>query len=136
MDTITLEEFNQLPHKEQVAIHGEMKNKIGVSGILEAWNLSRNKYYYMVKKRNLNEDKPKRSKKDSKPLAVDQTYDSTQKAKKTIRQSIENAEGEKVSFDITIQGSTEVVSTILESITEIYNSPNTVFEVNMSVRQI
>ncbi|MGI6435896.1 MAG: hypothetical protein ACOX0F_11140 [Syntrophomonadaceae bacterium] len=140
MNTISLEEFNQLPHKEQVAVHQEMKNNLGIAGILEAWNLSRNKYYYMVKKRNLNEDKPKKSrqtKKGAQPSAVDQiTPSSEQEVKKTVRKSMNTMKGDKVSFDITIQGSTKVVSTVLESITDMYNTPDTVFEVSMSVRQI
>lgn len=140
MDTISLEEFNQLPHKEQIAVHQEMKNNLGIAGILEAWNLSRNKYYYMVKKRNLNEDKPKKVKqtpKSRQSSAADQAAPaSDQDVKKTIRKSMNTMKGDKVSFDITIQGSTKVVSTVLESITDMYNSPDTVFEVNMSVRQI
>lgn len=139
MNTISLEEFNQLPHKEQIAVHQEMKNNMGIAGILEAWNLSRNKYYYMVKKRNLNEDnqkKPKQTKKSTQLSTVDQVRPtSDQDVKKTIRRSLDTLKGDKVSLDITIQGSTQVVSTVLESITDMYNSPDTVFQVNMSVRQ-
>jgi hypothetical protein len=135
MDIISLDEFNQLPHKEQAAVHREMKNALGINGILEAWGLSRNKYYYMVKKRNLNEENKKKNKtvkKTAPVMAADQ--DGEQKVKKTVRKVV-NTENEKVSFDISIQGSTKVVATILESITDTYNS-DTVFQVNMSVRQI
>lgn len=134
MDMISLEEFNQLPHKEQVAVHREMKNSLGINGILEAWDLSRNKYYYMVKKRNLNEDNKKKSKTSKKAAPVKAETDAEPKVKKTIRKMVSSGD-EKVAFDISIQGSTKVVTTILESITDTYNS-DTVFQVNMSVRQI
>lgn len=135
MDIMSLDEFNQMPHKEQVAIHREMKNTLGINGIMEAWDLSRNKYYYMVKKRNLNEDNKKKSKSTKKTAPVITAEKQTEpKVKKTMRKVV-SAENEKISFDISIQGSTKVVTTILESITENYNS-DTVFQVNMSVRQI
>lgn len=135
MDLMSLEEFNQLPHKEQVAIHREMKNTLGINGIMEAWDLSRNKYYYMVKKRNLNEDNKKKSKSTKKTAPLIAAEKQTEsKVKKTMRKVV-SAENEKISFDISIQGSTKVVTTILESITDTYNS-DTVFQVNMSVRQI
>ena len=138
MDIISLEEFNQLPHKEQLAVHLEMKHKLGVKGILEAWNLSRNKYYYMVKKRNLNDDRSKKAKKPKQnaPAPDPGQMIAEQDVKTAIHEKFDRGPGEKISFDITIQGSTQVVSTVLESITEIYNTPDTVFEVNMSVKQL
>jgi hypothetical protein len=134
MDMMSLEEFNQLPHKEQVVVHREMKNALGINGILEAWDLSRNKYYYMVKKRNLNEENQKKGKALKKTAPVAAEADAEQKVKKTVRKMVSTG-NEKIGFDISIQGSTKVVTTILESITDTYNS-DTVFQVNMSVRQI
>ena len=88
MDMISLEEFNQLPHKEQVTVHREMKNSLGINGILEAWDLSRNKYYYMVKKRNLNENNKKKSKTSKKAAPVMSETDAEPKVKKTIRKMV------------------------------------------------
>jgi len=136
MEIISLDEFNQLPHKEQVAVHREMKNTLGINGILEAWNLSRNKYYYMVKKRNLNEDNKKKNKTSKKPVSVAaENQNGPEKIKKSAGKVVVNTDDDKVAFDISIQGSTKVISSILESLTETYNSDR-VFQVNMSVRQI
>ena len=136
MEIISLDEFNQLPHKEQVAVHREMKNTLGINGNLEAWNLSRNKYYYMVKKRNLNEDNKKKNKTSKKPVSVAaENQNGPEKIKKSAGKVVVNTDDDKVAFDISIQGSTKVISSILESLTETYNSDR-VFQVNMSVRQI
>jgi hypothetical protein len=53
MTSISLEQFKELPRKKQIAIHEEMKNTMGVEGILKQWNLSRSKYYYMLRKLKL-----------------------------------------------------------------------------------
>jgi|LSQX01.3.fsa_nt_gb hypothetical protein len=135
MDIISLDEFNQLPHKDQVAVHRELKNTIGINGILEAWNLSRNKYYYMVKKRNLNEDNKKKNRPPKKTVAAAAGDQNGQQKVEQSKTKQINPDNEKIAFDISIQGSTKVISSILESITETYDSDR-VFQVNMSVRQI
>ena len=135
MDIISLDEFNQLPHKDQVAVRRELKNTIGINGILEAWNLSRNKYYYMVKKRNLNEDNKKKNRPPKKTVAAAAGDQNGQQKVEQSKTKQINPDNEKIAFDISIQGSTKVISSILESITETYDSDR-VFQVNMSVRQI
>ena len=57
MNAVSLEKFRELPREQQIAIHEEMKKSIGIEGILKKWDLSRSKYYYLLKKLKLNENK-------------------------------------------------------------------------------
>ena len=134
MDIISLDEFNQLPHKDQVAVHRELKNTIGINGILEAWNLSRNKYYYMVKREISTRTIKRKTDPQKNGGGCCRDQNGQQKVEQSKTKQI-NPDNEKIAFDISIQGSTKVISSILESITETYDSDR-VFQVNMSVRQI
>ena len=89
----------------------------------------------MVKKRNLNEDNKKKNRPPKKTVAAAAGDQNGQQKVEQSKTKQINPDNEKIAFDISIQGSTKVISSILESITETYDSDR-VFQVNMSVRQI
>ncbi|KUG04002.1 hypothetical protein ASZ90_018591 [hydrocarbon metagenome] len=139
MTAVTLEKFKDLPREQQVAIHEEMKNTIGVDGILKKWGLTRSKYYYMVRKLKLNDQKQDENVRNEKsessavtsvttdgiaPLAVEETR----------IPRLENRE--KMSFSLTIQESPEVVNVILKSLEDMLHTSNSDFNVNINIREV
>lgn len=139
MKHVSWEEFNSLPHDKQREVLEEMKKTIGINGILEAWNLTRSKYYYMMKKLNLNEDtgdkptEPKMEKKHKRSSAKHKEQHTTEGKSRTSRAEDKT---EKVAFSLSVEGSQKTVSKVLESVADMYITPEASYIVNVSVQQV
>ncbi len=140
MTAVSLEKFKDLPREQQVAIHEEMKNTMGIEGILKKWDLTRSKYYYLVRKLKLNDNKNAENipqeKSESKappnsttpddiaPLAIEETRIPRSESR------------EKMSFSLSIQESPEVVNVILKSLEDMLHTSNSHFNVNINIREV
>lgn len=137
MKTISLEEFNRMPHNEQIAVHDEMKKAMGINGILDAWNISRSKYYYMMKKLN---PETTGSEKQAEPKQKKQQKRMPARGKQNIvketRAALKRDAADKVAFSVSIEGSQQAVSKILESVADMNMAPDANFVVNVSIQQI
>ncbi len=146
MTAVSLEKFNSLPRDQQLDIHKEMKKSMGINGILKKWNLTRSKYYYLVKKLKLNDNNhpepenitkgnseaaaaPNRMATDNvAPLEIEET---------PISLAYETYETrEKMSFSLSIQESPQVVNAILKSLEDMLHTSNSNYNVNITIREV
>lgn len=140
MTTVSLEQFKDLSREEQITIHEEMKKNMGVDGILKHWNLSRSKYYYMLRKLKLNTDNPEQneSKTKSKPSGSRKgTRD--YKAPLDLEQPpapMFNSSEDKMLVSVSIQESPQVVNAILKSVEELLHTSNSNYSFNLTIREL
>ncbi len=143
MTAVSLDKFNSLPRDQQLAIHEEMKKSMGISGILKKWNLTRSKYYYLVKKLKLNENNHSEPKNITKEKSdVYTAASSTAKASLDFEETpvsqaqATNAIQEKMSFSLSIQESPQVLNAMLKSLEDMIHTSNSNFSVNITIKEI
>jgi hypothetical protein len=133
MNAVSLEQFNNLPKEQQIAVHEKMKENLGVTGILGAWGISRSKYYYLLKKLNQYNQLNNAIEKPSSPAGKIKNISSAASKRKLTALS---AETEKMSFSLSIQGPSKIVGKIMHSIEEMYNEPESSLLVSFTVQEL
>ncbi|MGI6422434.1 MAG: hypothetical protein ACOX0N_09595 [Syntrophomonadaceae bacterium] len=141
MTSISLEQFKELPRKKQIAIHEEMKNTMGVEGILKQWNLSRSKYYYMLRKLKLNQDNQgqnenKQKQEKSSELKPASDYRTPLDFEAEPLTMFNSSSQEKMLFSVSIQESPQVVNSILKSVEELLHASNSNYSFQLTIREL
>lgn len=139
MNAVSLEKFRELPREQQVAIHEEMKKSIGIEGILNKWDLSRSKYYYLLKKLKLNENKQ--------PENGHQEFEASptpNKPKPNNLSALDFEESptpmaidtkERMPYSLSVQGSSKLVSAMMKSLEDIISTSDSNYSVNITVKE-
>ena len=140
MTSISLNSSRNYPEK-QIAIHEEMKNTMGVEGILKQWNLSRSKYYYMLRKLKLNQDNQgqnenKQKQEKSSELKPASDYRTPLDFEAEPLTMFNSSSQEKMLFSVSIQESPQVVNSILKSVEELLHASNSNYSFQLTIREL
>ncbi|HWP97823.1 MAG TPA: hypothetical protein VN426_13340 [Syntrophomonadaceae bacterium] len=163
---ISMSDFSKLSQKEQHSTLDELKQTIGVAGIMDAWGISRSKVYSMMLEFNIpsaskrtpkNESRKttnsrKESKngtesvdQDQKTMASNKANSSTNKrnTRKTRRPRSTNSvmhagreEDSKFTLQMDTQGSAAVISEALQHLLESSQFSHTNLHINLMLEQI
>ena len=137
MTSISLEQFKELPRKKQIAIHEEMKNTMGVEGILKQWNLSRSKYYYMLRKLKLNHDTSEQNENTkTRDESTSAKLASVYKAPLDLEAPMFNSSQDKMLFSVSVQESPQVVNAILKSVEELLHTSYSNYSFYLTIREL
>lgn len=141
MISVSLEQFKDLPREKQIAIHEEMKNSMGVEGILKEWNLSRSKYYYLLRKLKLNQDNQEQTENKIKPeksrsRKTVSEYRAPLDLEPTPAPMFNSSSQEKMLFSVSVQESPQVVNAILKSVEELLHTSNSNYSFNLTIREL
>lgn len=134
MTAMSLDKFKDLPRDQQVAIHEEMKQNMGIEGILKMWDLTRSKYYYMVRKLKLNqntEDQPQGK--------SEATQNQTSKISSLDFEEspipLSQDATEQTPYSLSIQGSPVLVGAMMKSLQDMIRTSNSNYSVNITIKE-
>lgn len=148
---LTLNEFNNISEEEQKATLQSLKSEFSVKEIIEAWNISRSKFYSMLHKFKIPTEvrKPKKSN-GQKYSSKAATYPTIQKpvTKRSNNKAnelvvdvadvlIDNpGPNNKFSLQLDTQGSASLISETLQMILKSEQVANSTLHINLQIKQI
>jgi len=139
--SISLIDFSNLSPKEKKKALEEMKKEIGVSGIVQEWNVSRSKVYNLLhefdipvntKKRTL---KPRKPKQNPENITASNQSGSSEPIRE-VKSSLTSDDGSKFSLYLETQGSARFINETLQNILSTHNLNNSRLQINISVQEI
>ncbi len=134
MTAMSLDKFKDLPRDQQVAIHEEMKQNMGIEGILKMWDLTRSKYYYMVRKLKLNqntEDQPQ----GKSEVTQNQTSKISSLDFEESPIPLSQDATEQTPYSLSIQGSPVLVGAMMKSLQDMIRTSNSNYSVNITIKE-
>lgn len=157
--TISLSDFNQLPAKEKKEVLQDLKKNLGVSGIVQAWEISRSKVYSMLKEFDIaldskkgpkskpdkpkvsfekeNQDKNRKIRTSSELKRNKLTEESkTGKSEQTLAWESDLMEEAKFSLYLDTQGTGEIISQTLQLLLGSEQLSNSDLHLNISIEEM
>lgn len=134
MTAMSLDKFKDLPRDQQVAIHEEMKQNMGIEGILKMWDLTRSKYYYMVRKLKLNQNTEEQPQEKSE-TAQNQTSKISSLDFEESPIPLSQDATEHTPYSLSIQGSPVLVGAMMKSLEDMIRTSNSNYSVNITIKE-
>ena len=134
MSAMSLDKFKDLPRDQQVAIHEEMKQNMGIEGILKMWDLTRSKYYYMVRKLKLNQNTEEQPQEKSE-TAQNQTSKISSLDFEESPIPLSQDATEQTPYSLSIQGSPVLVGAMMKSLEDMIRTSNSNYSVNITIKE-
>lgn len=149
---ISLSEFNSLNEKEKKKTLQELKSEVGVSGLVEAWSVSRAKIYSMLHELNIpvNPRKPRKTGANPPDILIKHSSEQKQsgRERKSKKQSKEtnpemmgvydviSADGSKFSLSLDTQGHASAISQTIQLLLSSGKFENTNLHLNLRLEEI
>jgi predicted DNA-binding protein YlxM (UPF0122 family) len=137
MSQISLKQFEMLDPEKQKSILSQMKKELGVNGILEQWNISRSKYYSILKKIKTSSSSIEGKSEVSGNAEGDNKIFANSEDASIIAQNKQPKTGQKFSISINnVLGTKETLTSTLQYLSQFQISPSSNMRISIQIEEI
>lgn len=132
--TLSLEDFSNLSTKEKKKTLEDMKKEMGVSGIVQAWNVSRSKVYNLLHDFDIPVTPKKRTLKPKKPDTLQ--AENQENKSSGSKDNMQPDDSSKFSLYLETQGSAKFINETVQNLLTANNLNGSMLQINISVQEI
>ncbi len=146
---ISLSDFNKLAEKDKQKTLQDLKQQVGVSGIVKAWDISRSKAYSMLREFNISINtkaiRPSNSKKadQNTDTSAGQTDEKKDKSKPKLGKvppnsalTVETTDDSKFYLSLETQGTAPLINDTIQALLASGKLSNANFHLNITIQEI